>query len=330
MPSLDDDPLLRMTPKQRYDASVAKLNVRATEHRALCEKYMRRARNIGWDVDTDMVLDHFPWFDAWARRFIPVGHLVGRIGLTRMSRSDYLEWSKTMTIPKVVMLDTVGTAAHNIPKATPYVGGYVTGSGAVPWSQGEWSMFPDSRHIRIDQSPSANPDPHSFDAVDMETNALTAGGVAAEVKRRVDAGVTWTTVYATRANLALVTAAIKGLGGSYWDGHVNYWLADWNLDEEQAAALIGTFIEGATCIAVQWASPTSNPNTVVPGGSATLVQANVDISVCDGTWIPSGGWGTPPTPVAPPATEHGVLVTDDGHGNLTEKSVSSTDDTHWA
>ena len=330
MPYLDDDPLFSMTPKQRYDASVAKLNVRASEHRRLCEKYMRRARNIGWDVDTTMVLDNFPWFDAWARRLIPVGHLVGRVGLRRMSRSDYVEWSRTLSIPKAVMLDTVGTAAIHIPKSTPYVGGYVTGSGAVPWGSADWGMFPNSRHVRIDQAPGDNPDVHSFDAVDMEKYALTAGDVAEQVKRRVDADIEWTTVYATRANLALVTAAVKGLGGSYWNGHVNYWLADWNLDEEEAAALVGTFIEGATCVAVQWASPTSNPNTLVPGGTATLVQANIDISVCDGTWIPSGGWGVTPPPVVAPTTEHGILVTEDVHGVLTEKSVTSTDDTHWA
>ena len=290
---------------------------------------MRRARNIGWDVDTEMVLDNFPWFDAWARRLIPVGHLVGRVGLKRMSRADYLEWSRTMTITKVVMLDTVGTAAHNIPKATPYVAGYMSGSGAVPWGGSEWAMFPESRKVRILQDPNDNVDPHIWDAIDMEYRALTAADTAAEVKRRVDAGIEWTTVYATRTNLALVTAAVKGLGGSYWNGHVNYWLADWNLDEEEASAIVGTFVEGATCIGVQWASPSSNPNTVVPGGSATLVQANIDISVVDGSWIPSGGWGTPPPPVAPPAVEHGILVTEDSHGALTERPVSSTDDTHW-
>jgi len=291
---------------------------------------MRRARNIGWDVDTEMVLDNFPWFDAWARRLIPVGHLIGRVGLRRMSRSDYADWARTMTIPKVTLLDTVGTTSQHIPTGTPYVGGYVTGSGAVPWSAADWARFPNSRHVRIDQSPSANPDPHSYDVMDMETFALTADEVAANHKRRIDAGIEWSTVYATRSNLALATAAIKGLGGNYWYGHVNYGLADWNLDEEEAAALIGTLVEEATCIWVQWASPTSNPDTIVPGGTANLVQSNIDIGVCHGLWIPSGGFGATPPPVTTPPVEHGILVTDDGHGGLTEKSVSSTDDTHWA
>jgi hypothetical protein len=234
-----------------------------------------------------------------------------------------------MTIPKVVMLDTVGSSSVNIPGGTQYVGGYVSGSGVVPWTVGDWNLFPKARKVRIEQDPSANPDPHSYDAMDMEFRALTAAEVAAEHKRRVDAGVEWTTVYGTPSNLALVTAAIRGLGGNYWDGHVNYWVANWNLDEEQAAALIGSFIDGATCVAVQWASPTSNPNTVVPGGAETLTRANIDISVVDGNWIPSGGFtgSTPPVLITPP--EHGVLVTEDSHGNLVEKGVTSTDETHW-
>lgn len=235
-----------------------------------------------------------------------------------------------MTIPKDVMLDTVGTASQHIPTVTPYIGGYVSGSGSVPWSQADWDRFPNSRHNRILQHANTGLDPHSWDSVDMETNALTAAEVAAEHKRHVDAGIEWTNVYATRTNFALAVSAIKGLGSHYWDGHVTLWLADWNLDEEQAVALIGTFIEGATCIGVQWASPTSNPNTLVPGGTATLVQANIDISVVDGTWVPSVSFDLAPPPVVHPATEHAILVTDDGHGNLTEKSVSSTDDTHWA
>ena len=329
MKSSELDEEFAKTPKQRYDAAAAKLLVRIAERRAIALKYVRRARDMGWDVDLAKVVDSFPWFDAWGNRLIPFGHVVSRAGLRKMSRSDYLEWSKTMNIPKVVMLDTVGTAAANIPKATPYVGGYVSGSGVVPWSAGDWALFPGSRKVRIEQDPGANPDPHSYDAMDMEYRALTAGEVAADHKRRVDAGIEWSTVYATRSNLVLVTQAIKALGGHYWDGHVNYWLADWNLDEEQAAALIGTMVEGASCVAVQWASPTSNPNTPVPGGSHTLAQSNVDISVVDGNWIPSGTFsGVTVPPVAPPV-EHGILVTEDSHGSLVEKNVSSTDDTHW-
>ena len=38
-------------------------------------------------------------------------------------------------------------------------------------------------------------------------------------------------------------------------------------------------------MAVQWASPTSNPNTIVPGGTQTLADANIDISVTIPSWF---------------------------------------------
>ena len=44
--------------------------------------------------------------------------------------------------------------------------------------------------------------------------------------------------------------------------------------------------------AVQWASPSSNPGTLVPGTGLTLTQANCDLSVADKSW-PS----VPPPPL---------------------------------
>lgn len=327
--SSESDPYFQTTPKQRYDAAIAKLNIKQAERQRVCVTYANRLRNRGFDVTPEWVSDRFTWVDTWANRLIGIGHLVNRTGMRRMTRVQYAEWMETMSIPKAVMLDTIGTCAANIPASTPYVGGYVTGSGAVPWSAAEWSMHPHARHVRIDQHASQSIPVNGWDALDMETNALTASEVAQKVKARVDAEIVWTTVYATRSNLALCTAAIKGLGEHYFTGHVNYWLADWNLDEEEAAALIGTFVSDVSVVAVQWASPTSNPNTVVPGGSHVLSQANLDISVVNANWIPSGPFPvTAPAPVAK-AVDHGELITSDPTGHMSARPVSSTDDTHW-
>ena len=327
--SWESDEYFQTTPKQRYDAAIAKLNVKAAERQRQCVTYANRLRDRGFDVTPEWVNDRFTWVDTWANRLIAIGHLVNRTGMRRMTRAQYAEWSKTMSIPKAVMLDTIGTCAANIPRATPYIGGYVTGSGVVPWSAADWSLFPNVRHVRIDQHASQSIAVSGWDALDMETNALTAAEVAYKLKARVDNGIEWTTVYATRSNLALCTAALKDLGEHYFIGHVNYWLADWNLNEEEASALIGTFVSDASVVAVQWASPSSNPNTVVPGGSHTLSQANVDISVVNANWIPSGPFPvSAPKPTAKP-TEHGELVVDDAAGNLTAHDVSSTDGTHW-
>lgn len=318
-----------MTPKQRYDRAAAGMLAQVARRRRIAAKMWRRARNLGYDVTVEDVMDSFPWYSAWDSGLIRTGQLVNRLGLRKMSRADYLEWSKTMNIPRVVMLDTVGTAAHNIPAATPYIGGYVSGTGVVPWTASDWALFPHARHNRIYQMPGENVDPHAWDTIDMETGAFSADQAAQEHKRHVDAGIRFTNLYATRTNLAAGVTAIKALGGDYFIGHVTCTLADWNLNEEEAAALIGTFVEGVTCVSVQWASPESNPNTIVPGGSYTLSQANIDINVVDGNWIPGVSFTgfTPPT-VAPPV-QHGEVVTQDSRGNYVGHDVSSTDGTHW-
>jgi hypothetical protein len=58
-----------------------------------------------------------------------------------------------------------------------------------------------------------------------------------------------------------------------------------------------------TCVGVQWASPSSNPNTVLPGPSGkTLREANVDLSVVDAGWVPSG-MGKAPAPAPKPVAK---------------------------
>lgn len=329
MLSSEDDDLITKTPKQRYDAYLAKMNRELDELRRQATKYVRRARDRGYDVDVDTVLYHYPWFHAWANGFVAFGHVISRTGIRRMSRADYVEWSKTMNVPKVVMLDTVGTSAAHIPAGTPYVGGYVSGTGVVPWSAAEWALFPHARKNRIYQWPNMSLDPHSWDTLDVENNAVTPAEAAQEHKLSVDAGIRFTNIYGTRTSIAATVNAIKALGGDYFIGHVTCTLADWNLDEEEAAAIVGTFVEGVTCVGVQWASPESNPNTTVPGSTLTLAQSNIDINVVDGNWIPGVSFTGFTPPAAPPTVEHGEVVTQDSHGNYVGHDVTSTDGTHW-
>jgi len=66
---------------------------------------------------------------------------------------------------------------------------------------------------------------------------------------------------------------------------VNLWIADWSLSEAEAVRLLST--SGAyPVVAVQWASPASNPNTTVPGGAKTLAEANLDLSITIASWFP--------------------------------------------
>lgn len=234
-----------------------------------------------------------------------------------------------MTVSTATMLDTIGADASHVPDATHYVGVYVTGEGDVPWSAADIARFTHSRVVRIAQGAGLAPAFNGYDMIDVENGAVTPQSAALMVQERVSRGVVWTTIYGTDATLLACTNEIRKFGEHIWNGHVNYVLADWNLNEVEASALIGTLIHGASCVGVQWASPESNPNTVTPGGGSTLSVSNVDISVVDSAWVPSGPFtGTTPGP-APTVINHGLLVTTDAHGTFSAKTVTTLDNTHW-
>jgi hypothetical protein len=195
-----------------------------------------------------------------------------------------------------VMIDAIRVNAHNIPRSTPKVAGYVTGTGVVPWTATQWAYFPHAGKVRIDQSPAlAVFSAGHADVADVESQAGTIGSFIKAVRARIAAGVRWSTIYGTEATLAAAAAELAAAGAHGWYyGHVDCWLANWDLNEAEAAVLIGRLVHGLTCRAVQWASPSSNPRTIVPGGTLTLAQAQVDLSVAEDTWHPR--------PVSPPPT----------------------------
>ncbi len=189
----------------------------------------------------------------------------------------------------ITMIDATHASASNIPATAPKVAGYVTGTKDIAWTPTDWLRFPHSGRVRIDQGYTWPPDPHSYDVIDVENLAVTVAEVPAAVHNRIVNGIQWTTVYASDAPLAAVEAALIAAAaqyghGWYW-GHVDCWLADWDLSEQEAVAKLGTLVHGLTCRAVQWASPRWNPGTLVPGSTLTLRQANVDLSVTQNTWF---------------------------------------------
>jgi hypothetical protein len=109
----------------------------------------------------------------------------------------------------------------------------------------------------------------------METGAATEGTVIAQCLVRQAKGW-WSFAYVSQVNLAGLQDAARAAGLT----RLQYWVANWNLDEAEAAAQLGGDI-----VAVQWASPTSNPDTIVPGGTQTLADANIDISVTIPSWF---------------------------------------------
>lgn len=217
------------------------------------------------------------------------------------------------------MIDAIRVNAHNIPASTLKVAGYGTGVGDVPWTGAEWGLFPKAGHVRIDQTPTGQAFALGLaDVYDIENLAGTVTSFVHCVRQRIASGIEWSTAYGTDGTLAAVAAALEAAGPHGWYfGHVDCWLADWNLSEGQAAALVGREVHGMTCRAVQWASPSTNPGTIVPGGSLTLAQAQVDLSAAQASWH---------APAAPkPDPVDGYLVLAGGAGGFAGRAVTSTD-----
>lgn len=228
------------------------------------------------------------------------------------------------------MPDTTHDNVHNIPPGKfPYVAGYVTGTSGIQWTADDWKRFPGSRLIRIAQNYGPAPDIHEFHVIDIEERAYTPAEAAGLVRQRVDAGIQWTCLYGSYGPLGETASLIRAMGDHYWVGHVECGLANWNLDEAEASKLVGTLVHGMSCRYVQWASPESNPNTLVPGTDLTLLQANVDLSVVDTSWEPTDQPPPPPVPVPPPTTAQAGLLVTYNKGLLTANVVSTDGGHTW-
>jgi hypothetical protein len=251
-----------------------------------------------------------------------------------------------------VMPDFTHDAVGTIPDDFVAVAGYVSGTPDIKWNSADWGKFTHAAvKLRYNQGYDATDlTVEAWDAIDMEQDGngqwtFTPEQTADLINASVQAGIIETTVYADRSALALLGPAVKTkYGNGVWDGHVTCVLADWNLDEAEAATLLGTEVEGITCVGVQWASPTSNPNTILPGTNLTLSQANADLNVLLAGWKPNRTPGqikppvpvpvppkppVDPTPVPPTPTPvkitYGVVVYYNGTPTPVSKSVTSTD-----
>lgn len=207
------------------------------------------------------------------------------------------------------MVDATHSNAGNINPSVAKVAGYVTGTPDIEWTDADWARFPNSGHVRIDQG-HGNLLIDGVDAYDVEFGALSPSMMPDIVKQRIGAGHQWTTIYAGHAKLQACRLALEQAGQHGWYyGHVDAWLADWNLTQAQAQALLGHELYGLTVRAVQWASPTSNPDTPVPWSSTTLKAAQVDLSVTQDDWHAAKVTTPAPDPVAKAQAQARVCLT---------------------
>lgn len=180
------------------------------------------------------------------------------------------------------MVDTIGATAKtdlsflrrsNIRK----LGVYVTGGPGIIWTPGEIAAYRLAGFTVVTIDQRAGPAVLA-NVADVERGAKTPAQAIVEAESLLDFGGEYT-IYVSAANLSTV---------------------------QEAWARTGR--EAGRIVAWQWASPTSNPDTIVADG-VTIRQANCDLSVTLTDWHPI----PPAAPPAPPAvqTERAIVTLND-------------------
>lgn len=208
------------------------------------------------------------------------------------------------------MIDTIHGHVQNIPAEATHIGGYVTGTADIKWTEEDWARFPKAARAEINQD--VSPDPEVGNTTDSEPGAATIAMAVGVAKTREGKGLP-NNIYIDASQLQALVTALNDAGVK----QCHLWVADWNLDTVEATAMLGAKFGGHIVKAVQFASPSSNPNMVVPGGSMTLAEANVDVSVCQPDWL---DFTRPTDPKPEPKTEGVVVMAD-----LKTIKVASTD-----
>lgn len=189
-----------------------------------------------------------------------------------------------MSLQIVPMFDAIGASAGSLigNRQVRKVAYYITGSGVVPWSSADVEKL---RRRGVELIPIAQDDSvRNFRefrtlVVDVEPGCYVNSRAALVVRLRADLGLR-TTLYTPVSNWQALTDECTAHGVL---GHVDWGIADWNLDRAAAERFIQQHA-GARVVWVQWASPSSNPRTILPGSVRTLAQANVDLSVTLASW----------------------------------------------
>jgi hypothetical protein len=192
------------------------------------------------------------------------------------------------TIQVVTMFDTIGADAGNIPAGAMKAAGYITGTPDIIWPQSAWDRLTRAGKVRVDQTELGNVfAAGAADVYDMERYAGTPARFAQAAAERYHRGEP-SCGYGSRGPLEQVAGLldqVPGMPADWWRGHVDCWLADWSLSLAEATGLVSTLqFGGLRTVAVQWATPTSNPNTTA--GTGTLKSLNLDLSVALASWFP--------------------------------------------
>lgn len=214
-----------------------------------------------------------------------------------------------MTIAVVPVYDATHGNVGALPRGAQ-VAGDTTGSGGIAWSAADWAAHPGA--VRIDQDYRASDS--TADVLDVENGAATPAecpgwylSALASYTAAARPGQRHPAVYCNLSTLSAVANAFVAAGITSGPG---LWLANWNVGEAGAAALV-TYgsVTPYPVIGVQYSDQ--------GGGGA------YDLSVFSTAWLAQVSGGTPPVkpPPAPgaapafpyPAGDYLALAAADPH-----------------
>lgn len=192
-----------------------------------------------------------------------------------------------MAVILVPVCDAIGANVSRLPAGQ--AAGYTTGSGGVAWTAAQFAARPGT--IRICQDTTASD--HTADVLDVETGAASPAqcpgwyrAALASYTTGTRPGQRYPCIY---CNLSALPAAANALTAAGIRAGPCLWLADWNVNEAGAAALV-TFgqVTPYPVAGVQYS------NT---GGGGVY-----DLSVFSTGWLEQvSGKAPAPPPPAPPA-----------------------------
>jgi hypothetical protein len=164
------------------------------------------------------------------------------------------------------------------------VAAYLTGTDGIAWSAAQIQARQAGGEgvVGIDQTPGGQmfAQDGAVEGVkasiyDVENGAGTPASAAAACRSRVALGVQQHTLYVSLDALPALQAAVAGIPGVVY-GVANY---AWSVTEAEAYITANPDV-----VYVQYGDPQTNPDTLIPGTSVTLAQANADIDVGLASW----------------------------------------------
>jgi hypothetical protein len=182
----------------------------------------------------------------------------------------------------VPFVDVIGVNSANIPavSALGIIALYATGSDGIEATAAEIARFKNAGVgvVLIDQTPSLSVFAAGLaDVADVEEGAGTPETAVAAILARQAHG--WqSTIYISYNSLDSLIGAFTA---DVDQKRVLFGVANYEWSQAQSEELLSANASWAYC---QYGDPDSNPDTLVPGTTVTLAQAQCDIDVAQASW----------------------------------------------